>query len=96
MRKWLKRHIDEVRLSLSKLSFRQGVVVLVVCVLFYVASFAQMALPISTQAKSVLWIVLFGCAKTAQYTGLAIVGVEGWRRIKRYLGITKREATEES
>ena len=95
MRKWLKQHICEVRLLLSKLSFRQGVVVLIVCVLFYVASFAQMALPISAKAKSVLWIVLFGCAKTAQYTGLAIVGVEGWRRIKRYLGLTKREATEE-
>ena len=96
MREWFKRHICEVRQFLAKLSFRQGVVVLILCVLFYVASFAQMALPISTQAKSVLWIVLFGCAKTAQYTGLAIVGVEGWRRIKRYLGITKREATEES
>ena len=94
MRKWLKRHIDEVRLSLSKLSFRQGVVVLIVCVLFYVASFAQMALPISAKAKSVLWIVLFGCAKTAQYTGLAIVGVEGWRRIKAYLKLNKRRAAD--
>ena len=94
MRKWLKRHIDEVRLSLSKLSFRQGVVVLIVCVLFYVASFAQMALPISAKAKSMLWIVLFGCAKTAQYTGLAIVGVEGWRRIKVYLRLNKRRAAD--
>ena len=94
MRKRLKRYIDEVRLSLSKLSFRQGVVVLIVCVLFYVASFAQMALPISAKAKSVLWIVLFGCAKTAQYTGLAIVGVEGWRRIKVYLRLNKRRAAD--
>ena len=95
MREWFKRHIDEARQSLAKLSFRQGVVVLILCVLFYVASFAQMALPISAQAKSVLWIVLFGCAKTAQYTGLAIVGVEGWRRIKAYLRLKKRKATEE-
>ena len=95
MRKWLKQHIEGVKLSLAKLSFKQGVVVLIACVLFYVASFAQTALPISAKAKGVLWIVLFGCAKTAQYTGLAIVGVEGWRRIKRYLGLTKREATEE-
>ena len=94
MREWFKRHIDEVKQSLAKLSFRQGVVVLILCVLFYVASFAQMALPISTQTKSVLWIVLFGCAKTTQYTGLAIVGVEGWRRIKAYLRLKKREATE--
>ena len=95
MREWLKRHICEVRQSLAKLSFRQGVVVLILCALFYVASFAQMALPISTQAKSVLWIVLFGCAKTAQYTGLAIVGVEGWRRIKSYLRLKKGKTTEE-
>ena len=94
MREWLKRHINEVKLSLAKLSFRQGVVVLIVCVLLYVASFAQMALPISAKAKSVLWIVLFGCAKTAQYTGLAIVGVEGWRRIKAYMRLNKRKATE--
>lgn len=94
MREWLKQHIREVRLSLSKLSFRQGVVVLIVCVLFYVASFAQMALPISAKAKSMLWIVLFGCAKTAQYTGLAIVGVEGWRRIKVYLRLNKRRAAD--
>ena len=94
MREWLKRHINEVKLSLARLSFRQGVVVLIVCVLLYVASFAQMALPISAKAKSVLWIVLFGCAKTAQYTGLAIVGVEGWRRIKSYLRLKKRKATE--
>lgn len=94
MREWLKRHINEVKLSLAQLSFRQGVVVLIVCVLLYVASFAQMALPISAKAKSVLWIVLFGCAKTAQYTGLAIVGVEGWRRIKAYMRLNKRKATE--
>ena len=94
MREWLKRHINEVKLSLARLSFRQGVVVLIVCVLLYVASFAQMALPISAKAKSVLWIVLFGCAKTAQYTGLAIVGVEGWRRIKAYMRLNKRKATE--
>lgn len=94
MREWLKRHINEVKLSLAKLSFRQGVVVLIMCVIFYVASFAQMALPISAKAKSVLWIVLFGCAKTAQYTGLAIVGVEGWRRIKAYMRLNKRKATE--
>ena len=94
MREWLKRHINEVKLSLARLSFRQGVVVLIVCVLLYVASFAQMALPISAKVKSVLWIVLFGCAKTAQYTGLAIVGVEGWRRIKAYMRLNKRKATE--
>lgn len=94
MRARLRQHIDSVKQHLAKLSFRQGVVVLIVCVLLYVASFAQMALPISAKVKSVLWIVLFGCAKTAQYMGLAIVGVEGWRRIKAYMRLNKRKATE--
>ena len=37
---------------------------------FYILSFAQMALPISAAAKGVLWFVLFGMAKTTQYAGL--------------------------
>lgn len=94
MHEWLKQYIARVKSSLARLSFGQGVVVLLFAVVFYVASFAQMALPISAKAKSVLWIVLFGCAKTAQYTGLAIVGVEGWRRIKAYLRLNKRRAAD--
>lgn len=43
-----------------------------------------MALPISPAMKGVLWFVLFGMAKTTQYAGLAIVGIEGWKRIKGY------------
>ena len=64
------------------MSFRTGVIVLALCVPCYILSFAQMALPISATAKGVLWFVLFGLAKTTQYTGLAIIGVEGWRRLK--------------
>jgi phosphoglycolate phosphatase len=44
-----------------------------------------MLLPISNSAKVTLWVILFGLAKATQYTGLAIVGVEGWRRIKSRL-----------
>ena len=46
---------------------------------------AQMALPISAEAKGVLWFVLFGLAKTTQYAGLAILGAEGVKRIKAAL-----------
>lgn len=74
---------------LARLSFRTGVIVLVSCVFFYAASFAQMLLPISTGTKSVLWVVLFGLAKTAQYAGLAIVGVEGIRAIRKKLGLQR-------
>lgn len=68
---------------LSTLSFRTGVIVLLCCIPCYILSFAQMALPISTGAKSVLWFVLFGMAKTFQYGGLTILGVEGVKKLKQ-------------
>lgn len=73
---------DAIKRFLARLSFRTGVIVLSSCVVFYVLSFAQALLPISVAAKGVLWFVLFGLAKTTQYAGLAILGVEGWRRVK--------------
>ena len=73
-----------IKAMLSKLSFRTGVIVLVMCIPFYVLSFAQMALPISTSTKGVLWVLFFGLAKTAQYGGLTILGAEGFKRLKSY------------
>lgn len=73
---------DRIKNVLVRLSFRTGVVILALCVPFYILSFAQMALPISATLKGVLWFVLFGLAKTTQYTGLAILGVEGWQMLK--------------
>ena len=67
---------------LQSLSFRTGVIVLLSCIPFYILSFAQMMLPISVGAKGVLWAVLFGMAKTCQYGGLTILGVEGYKRLK--------------
>ncbi len=69
---------------LAGLSFRTGVIVLLCCIPFYIISFAQMLLPISVEAKGVLWVVFFGLAKTAQYGGITILGVEGYRRVKSY------------
>ena len=73
---------DKVKSFLGRLSFRTGVIILALCVPCYILSFAQMALPISATAKGVLWFILFGLAKTTQYTGLAIIGVEGWQMLK--------------
>lgn len=73
---------DKIKSFLGRLSFRTGVIILALCVPCYILSFAQMALPISATAKGVLWFVLFGLAKTTQYTGLAIIGVEGWQMLK--------------
>ena len=80
----LDRFKERAQSVLSRFSFRTGVIVLVSCVVFYILSFAQMLLPISAATKGVLWFILFGMAKTTQYTGLAILGVEGWRRVKAY------------
>lgn len=84
MKESIKGAIQRIKYYLSKLSFRTGVIVLALCVPCYIISFAQMALPISAAAKSVLWFVFFGLAKTTQYAGLAIIGVEGWQRVKAY------------
>ena len=82
---------------LQSLSFRTGVIVLLCCIPFYILSFAQMLLPISVAAKGVLWTVLFGLAKTCQYGGLTILGVEGYRRLKNMLrkGKTQEEILKE-
>lgn len=80
----MKEFFDRLKLWLSRLSFRTGVIVLLSCIPCYILSFAQMALPISAGAKSVLWFVLFGMAKTLQYGGLTILGVEGVKRLKQY------------
>ena len=77
--KWTLR----IKEFLQRPSFRTGMIVLALCVPFYILSFAQMALPLSAYAKGVLWFVLFGLAKTFQYAGLTIVGVEGIKKLRR-------------
>ena len=76
---------QKVKHWLQSLSFRTGVIVLLCCIPFYILSFAQMLLPISVAAKGVLWTILFGLAKTCQYGGLTILGVEGFKRLKSKL-----------
>ena len=76
------RYGEKLKHWLQSLSYRTGVIVLLCCIPFYILSFAQMLLPISAAAKGVLWTVLFGLAKTCQYGGLTILGVEGYKRLK--------------
>ncbi len=79
----------KIKQLLQGLSFKTGVIVLALCIPFYIISFAQMALSISTEMKGVLWVVFFGLAKTFQYGGLTILGVDGWKRLKAYFGKKK-------
>ncbi len=81
----MKQLFKKIKLWLQSLSFRTGVIVLLCCIPFYILSFAQMLLPISAAAKGVLWTVLFGLAKTCQYGGITILGVDGYNRVKEYL-----------
>ena len=94
MKQKFKSAITAIKAWLAKLSFRTGVVVIASCLLFYLLSFAQALLPISAEAKSVLFIIFFGLAKTTQYAGLAVVGVKGWQRIKSWFR-RKKELSEE-
>jgi len=80
----MKKIFLAIKNWLQGLSFRTGVIVLALCVPCYILSFAQMALPISVEAKGVLWFILFGLAKTFQYGGLTILGVEGYKRVKSW------------
>lgn len=75
---------EKIQSFLHRFSFRTGVIILLLCVPCYIISFAQMALPISAEAKAGLWVLFFGLAKTFQYTGLTIIGVEGVKRLKNW------------
>lgn len=80
----MKSLLFNIKQWLAGLSFRTGVIVLLLCVPCYILSFAQMALPISASMKGVLWFVLFGMAKIFQYGGLTILGVEGVKRLMNW------------
>lgn len=82
----MRKILARMKEWLQRLSFRTGVIVLLCCIPCYVLSFAQMALPISTTVKGVLWFILFGLAKTFQYGGITILGVEGMKRLKGLFG----------
>ena len=85
MKETVRRVCESLKRWLGRLSFRTGVIVLAMCIPFYIISFAQMALPVSASLKGVLWVIFFGLAKTAQYGGLTILGAEGIKRLRTYL-----------
>lgn len=84
---------EKIQQFLRRFSFRTGVITLTLCVPCYIISFAQMALPISTTAKGVLWFIFFGLAKTFQYGGLTIIGVDGVKRLKLWWKSQRSEKT---
>lgn len=68
---------------LRSLSFKSGVVVGTVCLICYFISFAQMLLPLSLEAKGMLWLIFFGAAKICQYSALLILGKAGIQKLRK-------------
>ena len=84
MKTRIKNIAQRIKSWLGKLSFRTGVILIVICAMCYIISFAQMLFPISAAAKGVLWVVFFGLAKTFQYSALAVLGTTGIKRVKEW------------
>lgn len=92
--------METIKRWLSKLSFRTGVIVLAMCVPCYLISFFPV-IPwikdlsiitwMSAYGKWLWWVVWFGLAKTFQYSGITILGVEGYKRLKAILSRKKRK-----
>ena len=76
--------LNRLKLWLSQLSFRTGIIMVIACVACYAISFAQFLLPISITYKGFLWIIFFGFAKTFQYAAIAVLGAEGIKRLKQW------------
>ena len=83
-----------IKSYLQKLSFRTGVIVLLMCIPFYLLSFVQMFFPVSTATKGILFTVFFGLAKSFQYGGIAILGKEGYKQVKGYFKRKKQAKAE--
>ena len=96
MRQTLIEIREAIKLFLSRLSFRTGVFLLAMCVVFHILAFAQALLPYSAGTKAIVGIALIGVAKTTQYSGLAIVGTKGWQRIKGWFKLKKSNDTPDT
>lgn len=90
MKSKIKNIVAGIKQRLSSLSYRTGVVIMLLCIVCYIVSFVQMVLPWSIATKGVVWTIFFGLAKTFQYTALLILGAEGLKRLKRLLGVSQK------
>ena len=84
MKEYFSKLVNRLNTFLKRFSFKTGLIILSICIPFYILSFAQMAMDFSYSVKGILWVTFFGLAKTFQYAGLAILGVEGIKRLKKW------------
>ena len=95
MKDYIRRLGNRINEFLKRFSFKSGVIILLLCIPFYILSFAQMAMDLSYSVKGILWVVFFGLAKTFQYAGLTILGVEGIKRLKVWWSKVRRKNISE-
>ncbi|MBO7648350.1 MAG: hypothetical protein J6S48_03215 [Bacteroidales bacterium] len=63
---------------------------MIICVALHILAFGQIAMPfLAPSTKKTLGIILFSLAKAFQYSGLAIVGVEGYKQLKKRISKQK-------
>ena len=86
--------LERIKSFFKRLSTRTGVILLIVCILLYLASGIQALLPLEESTKGILFITFFGLAKVFQYSAIAVLGVKGWKKIKAKLGIKQQETKE--
>lgn len=86
--------LERIKSFFKRLSTRTGVILLIVCILLYLASGIQALLPLEESTKGILFITFFGLAKVFQYSAIAVLGVKGWQKIKAKLGIKQQEIKE--
>ena len=82
MKEYFSKLGNRLNTFLKRFSFKAGLIILSLCIPFYILSFVQMTMDFSYSVKGILWVIFFGLAKTFQYAGLAILGVEGIKRLK--------------
>ena len=74
---------QRLRIWFQGFSPQTGINLLIICVILHILAFGQIALPFFSPAtKKTLGLVIFSLAKAFQYTGLAILGVEGYKKLK--------------
>ena len=95
MKEYFSKLVNRLNTFLKRFSFKTGLIILFLCIPFYILSFAQMAMDFSYSVKGILWVIFFGLAKTFQYAGLAIIGVEGIKRLKIWWDKIRRKNISE-
>ena len=85
----IKNIVAGIKQRLSYLSFKTGVVIMLLCVVCYIVSFAQMMLSWSVATKGLVWTMFFGLAKTSIHS-LAHTRSRRTEEVEKVVGSKKK------